>query len=228
MTRDEHPHHDHAHDHAADGDRGYTGDFDEMAKTWDEDPTKVERAQVVAQRLVERLAPTPQTRLFEYGAGTGLVAQHLQAHVGPVTLADTSQGMRDAMADKIASGALPSSARVWSVDLATEPTPDERFDLVVTVQVLHHVHDLAAVLVAFAAITAPGGHLCIVDLEEEDGSFHGDGFGGHHGFRRSELAAQLEAAGFSDITFEHAYDLTKDGHEYPLFLAVCTSAATTP
>ena len=221
MSEHEHAAQNHAHDHGAEP-AAYTGNFDEMAKTWDDDPMKVERAQVVAELIVDRLAPTSATRLFEYGAGTGLVSQHLQAHVGPITMADTSQGMRDAMAAKIAAGTLPADARIESTDLAADPTPGERFDLVVTVQVLHHVADLATVLAAFAAITEPGGHLCIVDLEAEDGSFHGDGFGGHHGFHRSELAAELHAAGFADITFEHAYDLAKDGHDYPLFLAIAT------
>lgn len=210
---------DHSHDHHDLHDATH---FDELAKTWDDDPTKVERARVVAERIVERLAPTSATSVFEYGAGTGLVSQHLQAHVGPITLADTSPGMRDAMAAKIATGILPADARVSATDLATDPAPAERYDLVVTVQVLHHVQDLAAVLGAFAQITTPGGHVCIVDLDEEDGSFHGSGFGGHHGFKRPELAAQIQAAGFSDVTFEHAYDLHKDGHDYPLFLAIAT------
>lgn len=216
-----HPH-DHGHGHGHDDVPAYTGDFDEMAKTWDDDPAKVERAQIVADLVVARLAPTSATRVLEYGAGTGLVAQHLQSHVGPITLADTSAGMRDAIAAKIDSGALPAHARTWSVDLGADAPPDERFDLIATVQVLHHVPDVPTVLAAFAALTEPGGHLCIVDLEAEDGSFHGDGFGGHHGFHRAELAAQLEAAGFGDVTFEHAYDLAKGGHDYPLFLAIAT------
>lgn len=203
-------------------DARHTGDFDEMAKTWDDDPAKVERAQVVAARIAQRLAPTTTTRLFEYGAGTALVAQALRDHVGPMTLADSSEGMRQAMAAKVAEGDLPTDARILALDLGADSVPDERFDLIVTVQVLHHIHDLARVLAAFAALTDPGGHLCIVDLEAEDGSFHGDGFGGHHGFHRAELAAQIESAGFHDVSFEHAYDLDKDGHAYPLFLAVAT------
>jgi ubiquinone/menaquinone biosynthesis C-methylase UbiE len=223
MSDHQHDHdHDHDSDHGAGGHLHDPAHFDELAKTWDDDPMKVERARVVAARIVQRLAPTNATSLFEYGAGTGLVAQHLSTDVGPITLADNSPGMRDAMAAKVATGDLPADARIWSVDLASDPAPAERFDLVVTVQVLHHVHDLPTVLAAFAQITEPGGHLCVVDLEEEDGSFHGEGFGGHQGFHRATLADQITAAGFTDVTFEHAYDLTKDGHDYPLFLAIAT------
>jgi ubiquinone/menaquinone biosynthesis C-methylase UbiE len=210
--------HDHDHDH---GER-YTGDFDEMAKTWDADPAKVERARVIADLLPQRLALAPTTRVFEYGAGTGLVSQMLAPHVGPLTLADPSAGMRDAMAAKVDDGTLPPDTRIWSTDLSTDPTPDERFELVVTVQVLHHVDDLPPVLAAFAAITEPGGTLAVVDLDAEDGSFHGEGFGGHHGFHHPELTAQIQAAGFGEVRFEHAYDLEKNGDRYPLFLALAT------
>ena len=197
--------------------------FDQAAGSWDDDPAKVERARVVAEQIVEQLDPSSDARLFEYGAGTGLVAQHLQDHVGALTLADNSAGMRHAMADKVGDGRLPGATRIWDLDLATQALPaGERFDLAVTVQVLHHVHDLAPVLAGFAALLEPGGHLCIVDLEQEDGTFHGDGFGGHHGFRRDQLGEQLGAAGFVGVTFQHSYDLEKNGHAYPLFLAIAT------
>lgn len=217
-----HDHQPHAHGNRHEHGERYTGDFDEMAKTWDADPTKVERARIVAALLPERLELGPDVRVFEYGAGTGLVSQMLAPHVGPLTLADPSEGMRAAMAAKVDDGTLPAGSRIVATTFDTEAPGDERFDLVVTVQVLHHVDDLPPVLAAFAAITEPGGHLAIVDLEAEDGSFHGDGFGGHHGFHRDQLGEQITAAGFSDVRFEHAYDLEKDGHAYPLFLALAT------
>ena len=199
------------------------GYFDQVAGSWDDDPAKVERARVVAEQIVAELGRSADTRLFEYGAGTGLVAEHLQHHVGALTLADNSVGMRDAMAAKVADGRLPGGTRIWDLDLATQAVPaGERFDLAVTVQVLHHVPDLDPVLAGFAALLEPVGQLCIVDLELEDGTFHGDGFGGHHGFRREQLGEQLEAAGFAGVTFQHAYDLEKNGHAYPLFLAIAT------
>lgn len=195
--------------------------FDEKAATWDDDPTKVERAQVVAAAILDSVPVDGSTRLLEYGAGTGLVTQALRHRVGPVTLVDTSAGMRDVMAAKVAAGALPD-ARIWDLDLATDPVPDERFDLVVTVMVLHHVHALDRALVAFADLLEDGGHLCVVDLEEEDGSFHGEGFDGHHGFERGDLTARLEAAGFADVSFATVHHVVRDGASYPVFLATAT------
>ena len=175
--------------------------FDEKAATWDDDPAKVTRAARGRVCRARAVPVTTSTRMLEYGAGTGLVTQALRDFVGPVTLVDTSVGMRDVMHAKIAAGAI-IDARVWDVDLATAPAPDERFDLIVTVLTLHHIPTLDRVLANFAELLVDGGHLCVADLEKEDGSFHGEGFDGHHGFGRSEIESQLHGAGFTDVSVE--------------------------
>ncbi|MBI2705571.1 MAG: class I SAM-dependent methyltransferase [Actinobacteria bacterium] len=197
-----------------------TDPFDEKAATWDADPQKVERAGAVARCIAASVPLAPSTRLLEYGAGTGLVTQALRESVGPVTLADTSRGMRDVIEAKIRAGRLVD-ARVWDLDLERQPPPDAAFDLIVTVLVLHHIHDLRSVLTSFATLLAPGGHLCIADLAKEDGSFHGADFDGHHGFEQRALTADLSAAGFTDITFTDCTELVRDGRRYPVFLSSC-------
>jgi predicted TPR repeat methyltransferase len=192
--------------------------FDARAATWDDDPAKVERAAVVAASI-RRVVPLDRsTRLLEYGAGTGLVSEALRAEVGPVTLADTSAGMREVIAGKIAAGAL-DGARVWDLDLTVAPLADDRFDLVVTVMTLHHVVDVGAVVAAFAALLDAGGHLCVVDLDAEDGSFHDAGFVGHHGFERAELAHAMAVAGFVDVVLRDCFEVRRAERRYPLFLA---------
>lgn len=209
---------DHDHDH--ENDPHGSAHFDERAATWDEDPGHVERAEAIAAAVASEVPLDPSTRVFEYGAGTGLVSQLLRPRVGPITVADTSEGMREVLRAKAHGGSL-DGARVWEVDLATTaPPPGEVFDLAVTVMTLHHIEDLAPVLDAFAALLAPGGHLCVADLEEEDGSFHSEGFHGHHGFARPDLTAALEAAGFDTPTFTTPYRITRDDRTYPVFLAV--------
>jgi predicted TPR repeat methyltransferase len=193
-------------------------DFDAKAATWDDDPAKVERAQAVAGAIAARIQLSPSTRLLEYGAGTGLVTEALRSRVGPATLADTSAGMREVIQAKIDAGTL-ADATVWSLDLSAEPPPPDRFDLIVTVLTLHHIADLDPVLRRFAELLDPDGTVCVVDLEEEDGSFHGDEFAGHRGFRRTDLEAQLRRAGFDDLTYEICHQMERHGNHYPVFLA---------
>lgn len=197
-----------------------TDSFDERAATWDADPAKVERAQVVARAIRATVPLGRSTRLLEYGAGTGLVTQALRDAVGPVTMADTSAGMRDVMRAKVETGVI-ADARVWNLDLTTGPVPDEHFDLIVTVMTLHHIADLDRALSGFARLLVDAGRLCVVDLDVEDGSFHDASFDGHHGFERSALASRLADAGFIDIVFQDCHDVVREGVRYPLFLAVC-------
>lgn len=205
------------HDHSS---------FDERAATWDDDPAKRDRARQAADAIRAVVPVASTTRLLEYGAGTGLVSEALRPAVGPITLADTSAGMRDVLGQKIAAGAL-AGARVWDVDLATaRPPDDDEFDLIVTVMALHHVGDTAIVLGRFRELLAADGHLCVVDLEAEDGSFHGDDFHGHHGFDTGELTAALTAAGFAEVRIERMGEMTRHDRVYALFLA--TAAASSP
>jgi SAM-dependent methyltransferase len=198
-----------------------TDDFDERAATWDDDPAKVERGRHVAAAVRGAVVVEASTSVLEYGAGTGLTSQSLGA-VGSLTLADPSEGMRTVMAAKRDAGAFPRGTRIWDLDLTDADAPDETFDLIVTVMALHHIPAIDTVLRGFAALLVEGGHVCIVDLEEDpDGSFHSTSphFDGHHGFRRSDLTARLTGSGFDDVRFEHCLDVEKDGTAYPLFLA---------
>lgn len=209
------PHEGHDHDH-------YNPNFDEKAAAWD-DPAKVERSRVVADAIVAAVSPSRDTRLLEYGAGTGLVTEALGDRVGPALLADASAGMREVMATKVADGRL-RNARVTDLDLAADDAtlPDERFDLIVTVMVMHHVTDLDRVLGRFRALLAPGGRLCVVDLDAEDGRFHGEGFTGHHGFDRREIAGRLRAAGFDAVEVSDCGLIERDDGRWPVFLAVAS------
>lgn len=198
--------------------------FDERAATWDDDPSHNERARAAADAVRGTVALSRSTRLFEYGAGTAMVSQLLAEHVGHITVAEPSSGMRDAIADKIAAHILPPTTRVWDLDLTSAPAGDERFDVIVTVMALHHIPDLHAVLQGFATLLSEGGDLCIVDLESEDGSFHASDpdFHGHHGFSRAGLTSLVEGAGFSAPHFQQIHSVDKDGAVYPVFLAVAS------
>ena len=193
--------------------------FDEKAATWDDDPAKVERARVVAEAIRSAVPLSPEHRVLDVGAGTGLLSEQLAGHVGALTLVDPSAGMREVAAAKISAGRLPEGTRIWETDLATEPVPTERFDLVATLMTLHHVPDLQRVLAAFVELLADGGRLAIVDLMAEDGSFHGEGFGGHHGFEPGDLAVRLTGLGLVDVHVrEDVHGVDKEGRRYPLFL----------
>jgi len=199
-----------------------TEHFDEKAATWDDDPGKRRQARDVARAVAAAVPVGEGTRLLEYGAGTALVTEELLASVGPVsrvTLADNSPGMRAVLREKALSGALPADTAILDLDLEDQPAPPDRFDLIVSSMVMHHVRRLPVVLSAFAELLVDGGRVCIADLDREDGTFHTHDFDGHHGFDRGELRTGLEQAGLVDVTITDCTQIERDGLTYSVFLA---------
>ena len=200
--------------------------FDASAATWDDDPAKVERARAVADAILREVKLDPAMRALELGAGTGLLGFMLRPSIGELTLADVSDGMLAVAAAKIAAAGDPR-VRAVRLDLVADPLPAERFDLVFSLMTLHHIPDTDAVLRRLHDVLAPSGTLCIADLDAEDGSFHGAGFDGHHGFDRVRLGAQARAAGFATVAFTTAYVMRKASggveRSYPIFLLVATA-----
>lgn len=195
--------------------------FDEKAAGWDTDPGHVERARTVADRIASEVDLDTSMRTLEYGAGTGLVSEMLQDKVGDLTLVDTSAGMREVMRSKVDVGRI-RPAEINDFDVTDPNAPRSAFDLVITVLTLHHMDDTDAALAGFRRVLAPGGRLCVVDLDEEDGSFHGEGMHVHHGFNRHGLAHALEAAGFVDVAVSDCHHVEREDGDYPMFLAVAT------
>jgi 2-polyprenyl-3-methyl-5-hydroxy-6-metoxy-1,4-benzoquinol methylase len=113
----------------------------------------------------------PATRILEVGCGDGSVAQRLLERYP-----DASYTGIDVSAEpgRLFRGDA-ARARFQSIDstsyLATEPEP---FDLVVVVDVLHHVPSplRPAVLADVRALTAPGGHYAVKEWDPLRGTVH--------------------------------------------------------
>jgi 2-polyprenyl-3-methyl-5-hydroxy-6-metoxy-1,4-benzoquinol methylase len=196
--------------------------FDAKARTWDADPAKVERARIVGEAIVRAVPGLAAKSVLEYGCGTGLLGFVLQPHAAHVTLADSSREMLAVVREKLLKlGAANVAAEL--LDLTAGPPPPTRFDVACTLLTLHHISDVDDVLRKLFALVASGGILCVSDLDAEDGSFHGSGFEGHHGFDRADLRRRLEAAGFTGVRISTVHSVTKETasgpRTFPLFLA---------
>jgi ubiquinone/menaquinone biosynthesis C-methylase UbiE len=201
--------------------------FDRRAAAWDNDPRKVARAEAMAAAIRAEVPIAAGMRMLEYGCGTGLLSFALAPFPGEALLTDVSDGMLAVLRDKIERFAAPNF-RAAKLDLLADPLPAGRYDLVTMLMVLHHIPDTDAILRKLHAILAPGGRLCVGDLDLEGGAFHGPGFDGHNGFDRDALAAKARAAGFTRATFTTAHHDAKQvggaTRLFPLFLMVAEKA----
>ncbi len=199
--------------------------FDQAAATWDDKPERVAVMKTLSEAILRNAQPSPETDVFDYGCGTGLVSLFLLPHVRSVTGADNSPGMLEVLRRKIAESSL-ENMKVVQLDLQHDDVPADRYHLIVTSMAMHHIADTDRVLRAFHTLLHPGGTLCITDLDTEPGIFHDPKSAEsvyHHGFDRDELARQLKAIGFAQVDATTAHVLRRpvaDGseHDFSLFL----------
>ncbi|MDP9824015.1 class I SAM-dependent methyltransferase [Nocardioides massiliensis] len=217
MDEDRHGH-GHGHSHGHEGDR-----FDDAAATWDDDPDHERRQQAVAELIASTVPLSPQSRALDVGGGTGRLSILLADRVGSVTVTDPSIGMVQVAQERIEAAGLTGRMRAVQADLSQDRLEGE-YDVVWSSLALHHVRDLDTLLTVLAGMLTDGGTLAIADLERDrDGAFHADkvDFDGHHGFDRVELTEQLGRAGFTDVAFQDATSIAKDGRDFGVFL--CTA-----
>jgi ubiquinone/menaquinone biosynthesis C-methylase UbiE len=194
-----------------------SNDFDARARTWDTDDKRY-RASRVADSLRATVNLDRVDRALEYGCGTGLLSFEMKNELAECVLADTSQGMLEVAWQKI-TDARATHFSVQRLDLSAGDSPGKPFDLIFTLLTLHHIPDTSGILQAFHNCLNAGGHLVIVDLEAEDGSFHGPDVNVHHGFKRDDLSRQLAQAGFIDTVIDDCLQLSRHERDYGLFIA---------
>ena len=192
--------------------------FDQEAATWDENPRKVRLAKAVAETIALKVPLLGGMEVLDFGCGTGLLTLKLLPSIGTITGADTSPGMLEVLRQKVLDQGLDA---VSSYLLKPEDAYAIKgtYDLIVSSMTLHHVEDLASLFGQFREHLRPRGCVALADLDREDGSFHGnieDVF--HPGFQRGEIKALLEGAGFVDLEDTTAYEVRRNGRDYPVFL----------
>jgi 2-polyprenyl-3-methyl-5-hydroxy-6-metoxy-1,4-benzoquinol methylase len=201
--------------------------FDSKARQWDDNPVFQERGLKIAQAIRQAVPLHPQMNALDYGCGTGLLSFPLKDELGTILLADSSSGMLDVVSEKIAAQGVTHMTPM-KLDLLIDPPPAQRFDLIVTAMTLHHVPDTDQILRIFHDLLQPGGYLCIADLDQEDGSFHGPEVDVHHGFDQADLSRRAALAGFADIRFQTVFSIAKElatgTRDYPVFLMTARRA----
>ncbi len=199
--------------------------FDSKARQWDSNPVFVERAEKIAAAIRAEVALNTGMSALDYGCGSGLLSFPLKDELGQITCKDTSAGMLNVLREKIADQGV-TNMTVRQTDLTADTMPDERYDLIYSSMTLHHIPDTAKILSVFHALLRPGGHLCIADLDQEDGSFHGIEIDVHHGFDRTALKALARAAGFVEVRFRTVFEIVKQQETgeraFPVFLMTAT------
>lgn len=184
-------------------------DFDKEAAAWDEQPARVQLASDVAAAVSRQVALRPDMDVLDFGCGTGLLTLQLAPLVKSITGVDSLRGMLNVLTAKVAKQNL-TNVRTLLLDLEAGDALVDEYDLIVSNMTLHHIREIGPLLDRFYRAISPGGHLCLCDLDLDDGLFHDDNKGVcHPGFDRAVLRRAFVDAGFEDVRDTTAAEVTK-------------------
>jgi ubiquinone/menaquinone biosynthesis C-methylase UbiE len=185
-----------------------------------------DRSEAIANEIIKLVPLRKDMNALEYGAGTGITSFLLKGHLKEITLMDNSSEMIRVIDEKISSSKVKNLKTV-NFNLETDHYKAEKFDLIFTQMVLHHVKDIEKIIGSFHRLLNPEGRLVIADLYEEDGSFHGEDFSGHNGFNIDTLSSILTKARFKDISHKTCFIIDRkisetESKQYEVFIMVAT------
>lgn len=197
--------------------------FSEKAKGWDADDMVRELSSAIGSAILKKVSLHEKMQVMDFGAGTGLICSHVAPFVKKITAVDISEAMLNKLADK---PELWDKVEIVCQDIVEKPV-NKKFDLIMSAMALHHVKDTHKLIRRFSEHMKPGAVIALADLDKEDGSFHPEEIQGvfHFGFDRDNFQNILEECGFKDIHLTTAHNLTKNGKNYSVFLAVATAGS---
>ncbi len=199
--------------------------FNQQAAEWDLNPERLKLQRDIAEKIIERISLQDNWRALEFGCGTGLMSFLLADKLGLIDCVDTSAGMIKELNKKLALPDAPKNISAHCKLLEQNTFGVNSFDFLFTILALHHIEDVGNIIKLFGKIIKPGGHIALVDLDKEDGSFHkgAETCIPHNGFDRSYIQGLLEDEGFALTVVETAASREREQEDgsvksYPLFL----------
>ena len=193
--------------------------FDEAAKTWDTKPSSLAMAKACVENINKIIKLKDNTKILDYGCGTGLVAFSLSNETNLVIGMDNSSGMVEQF-NKKANELNYSNIKALKHDIDEEDLKENEFDLIITSMSLHHIKNANIFIKKAYEALKKDGFLCINDLDKEDGTFHkkhnNDGVF-HFGFDKNELITIVKDVGFKITDYKIVHTEKREDREFPIF-----------
>lgn len=193
--------------------------FDEAAKHWDTKPSSLNIAKACVDNINKIIELKKDSKILDYGCGTGLVAFALSNETNEVVGMDNSKGMVEEFNKKVSQLNF-SNIKSIKHNINEENLPINEFDLITISMTLHHIEDTKMFINKAYESLKNSGFLCINDLDKEDGTFHkkhnNDGVF-HFGFEKENLIEQLKEKGFKIIDYKIVYTDFREERNFPIF-----------
>lgn len=190
--------------------------FDKQAADWDKNKIHFERCSSAYEEIKTFISPDRRYDIMEYGCGTAILSFMLEPHSAQCYLIDSSQKMLEAAEQKIKRLNLNNYSTGNDELLKTVKT-----DIIIFNMSLHHISNYKEIISGMMINNLRAdGFFIIIDLFEEDGSFHAgqDGFNGHNGFNLTELENFFKTSKYSILHKKHFFTIKKENKDFPLFI----------
>ncbi len=188
--------------------------FDLAALSWDTEEN-IMRNNIFAAAIKKHLK-IPALNIMDFGCGTGLLSAHFLNSNTRLIGIETSSGMIESFFKRF-DGHPNVSIMALNLELEPLPVKAHKYDLIVSAMAFHHLKDPKKVLSEFRRQLNSGGMIFIIDLDEEDGTFHPDnqGMGVHHfGFSRNTMENWSSGLGFDFFSHEIIHHMKKNDRHY--------------
>jgi len=182
--------------------------FDVHAANWDDKPGRIELVKKVTDTILSEIEFKKGDKILDYGCGTGLLGYNFVEKVGHVTFCDSSEGMLNQVQKKKEFFDYKNISIVKAALL--KDNINETYDYIFSMLVLHHVEDIKGLLQNFHYHLSKEGVFCWIDLDKEDGSFHGDNTIPHFGFEKESTIDLLKKSGFETTFYTNELIIQKE------------------
>ncbi len=176
----------------------------------------------IGQVILSEIPFHDQMHVMDFGAGTGLLCSQIAPMVQKITAVDISEAMLEKLKDK---QDLKAKVNAVCQDIMCTPV-DGNFDIIMSAFAMHHIEDTDKLIRTFSEHLEPGSRIVLVDMDEEDGSFHSKDTSGvfHCGFNRDDLETLLKMHSFTCVDFAQTHFFKWDEKEYSAFLVTALKA----
>lgn len=193
--------------------------FKQAAPTWDT-PEKIETNKMYAEKIKSHLKFSTRLKILEVGCGTGLLGSQFLSSENQILGIDTSEDMLKIFQQKF-SGNKNIKSKLFNLE--EDGLLEGSFDLVISSMAFHHLKNPEKVLQKLQRLLSKNGVIAIIDLDQEDGSFHPDPkvMGVHHfGFEKNKVLKWGKDLQFTNVEHEIINVISKNEKKYPVFLAI--------
>lgn len=173
---------------------GNTDKFEMIADQYDT-PERVQIAKLSSDAVRAYLVDTKGKSAMDFGCGTGLIGLDLIGDFASMLFVDTSLKMIHRVEKKIANAKIPN-ATTLCFDMEKDSLLGLNVDYICMAQVLLHIGDVELILSRLYDVLHQGGHLLIVDFDQNDKVISELV---HPGFDQTELSNTMRKLGYQDI-----------------------------